>query len=48
MLLLKLFQSLIRTLHSEGTPGQLAAAVALGAILGLTPLWNRHNSVCSR
>ena len=45
MLLLKLFQSLIRTLHSEGTPGQLAAGLALGAILGLTPLWNLHNAV---
>ena len=45
MLLLKLIQSLIRTLHSEGTPGQLAAGLALGAILGLTPLWNLHNAV---
>jgi uncharacterized protein (TIGR03546 family) len=45
MLLLKLIQSLIKTLHSEGTPGQLAAGVALGAILGLTPLWNLHNAV---
>jgi len=45
MLLLKLIQSLIKTLHSEGTPGQLAAGLALGAILGLTPLWNLHNAV---
>jgi uncharacterized protein (TIGR03546 family) len=41
--LLKLVQSLIRTLHSEGTPGQVAAGVALGAALGLTPLMNVHN-----
>ena len=45
MLVLKLIQSLIKTLHSEGTPGQLAAGLALGAILGLTPLWNLHNLV---
>ncbi|HWB41230.1 MAG TPA: TIGR03546 family protein [Gemmatimonadales bacterium] len=41
--LLKLIQSLIKTLHSEGTPGQVAAGMALGAALGLTPLMNLHN-----
>ena len=41
--LLKLLQSLIRTLHSDGTPGQVAAGMALGAALGLTPLMNVHN-----
>lgn len=41
--LLKLLQSLVRTLHSEGTPTQIAAGVALGAALGLTPLVNVHN-----
>lgn len=40
---LKLLQSLIRTLHSDGTPGQVAAGVALGAALGLTPLLSLHN-----
>ena len=45
MLVLKLFQSLVRTLHSEGTPGQIAAGIALGSILGLTPLLNLHNAV---
>ena len=45
MLVLKLIQSLIKTLHSEGTPGQVAAGIALGAILGLTPLINLHNAV---
>src|SRR5213593_2919198 len=45
MLVLKLLQSLFKALHSEGTPGQLAAGLALGSILGLTPLWNLHNAV---
>ena len=45
MLLLKLIQSLIKALDSEGTPGQLAAGLALGSILGLTPLWTLHNAV---
>lgn len=43
--LVKLIQSLVRALHSEGTPGQLAAGIALGSILGLTPLLNLHNAV---
>ena len=29
--LLKLIQSIIKTLHSEGTPGQVAAGIALGS-----------------
>jgi uncharacterized protein (TIGR03546 family) len=41
--LLKLLQSLVKTLHSEGTPGQVALGMALGAALGLTPLVNVHN-----
>jgi uncharacterized protein (TIGR03546 family) len=45
MLLLKFLQSLVKTLHSDGTPGQIAAGVALGAALGLTPLLNTHNLV---
>ena len=43
--LLKLIQSIIKTLHSDGTPGQVAAGMALGAALGLTPLMNVHNLV---
>ena len=43
--LLKLIQSLIKTLHSDGTPGQVAAGMALGAALGLTPFMNVHNLV---
>ena len=43
--LLKLLQSIIKTLHSEGTPTQVALGVALGSALGLTPLMNVHNLV---
>jgi uncharacterized protein (TIGR03546 family) len=43
--LIKLIQSLVGALHSEGTPGQLAAGFALGSILGLTPLMNVHNAI---
>ena len=43
--LLKLIQSIIKTLHSEGTPGQVAAGIALGAVLGLTPVMNLHNLI---
>ena len=43
MLFLKLLQSIISTLNSEGTPRQIAAGFALGAALGLTPLVNVHN-----
>jgi uncharacterized protein (TIGR03546 family) len=43
LVLLKLLQSLVRTLHSDGTPAQIAAGLALGAALGLTPLLSLHN-----
>ena len=43
--LIKLIQSLVGALHSEGTPGQLAAGIALGSIMGLTPLVNVHNVI---
>jgi uncharacterized protein (TIGR03546 family) len=43
--LIKLIQSLVGALHSEGTPGQLAAGIVLGSFLGLTPLFNLHNAV---
>jgi uncharacterized protein (TIGR03546 family) len=43
--LIKLIQSIIKTLHSDGTPGQVAAGIALGAALGLTPLMNVHNLI---
>ena len=43
--LLKLIQSLVATLHSDGTPNQIGLGVALGAALGLTPIMNVHNVV---
>jgi uncharacterized protein (TIGR03546 family) len=43
--LLKLLQSLFNTLHSEGTPGQVAAGIMLGAGIGLTPLLSAHNLI---
>ena len=43
LVLLKLLQSLVKTLHSDGTPAQIAAGITLGAALGLTPLFNVHN-----
>jgi uncharacterized protein (TIGR03546 family) len=43
--LLKLLQSIIKALHSDGTPGQVAAGLALGSALGLTPLLNFHNLI---
>jgi uncharacterized protein (TIGR03546 family) len=41
--ILKLLQSLFQTLHSDGTPGQVAAGIMLGAGIGLTPLLSAHN-----
>jgi uncharacterized protein (TIGR03546 family) len=41
--IIKLVQSLVKALNSEGTPGQIAAGMAMGACLGLTPLLNLHN-----
>src|SRR5438034_10904333 len=43
--LIKLIQSLFGALHSEGTPGQLAAGIVLGSFLGFTPLLNLHNAL---
>lgn len=43
MLLLRLLQKLVRTLNSDGTPGQVAVGIAMGSALGLTPLVNLHN-----
>ena len=41
--ILNLLRSLVKTLHSDGSPGQIAAGIALGAALGLTPIANAHN-----
>lgn len=43
--ILKFLHSLAKTLHSEGTPAQIAGGIALGAALGLTPLMNLHNAI---
>ncbi|HEX9691392.1 MAG TPA: TIGR03546 family protein [Gemmatimonadales bacterium] len=43
--ILKFVQTLVRTLNSDGTPGQVAAGIALGSIFGLTPLLSLHNLV---
>jgi uncharacterized protein (TIGR03546 family) len=43
--ILKLIQSIIKTLHSDGTPGQVGAGIALGSALGLTPLVEVHNLI---
>jgi uncharacterized protein (TIGR03546 family) len=45
MLFIRFIQSLVKALNSEGTPGQVAAGIALGAVFGLTPLMNPHNLV---
>ena len=41
--IIKLIQGLVKALNSDGTPGQVAAGVALGACLGLSPLLSLHN-----
>jgi uncharacterized protein (TIGR03546 family) len=41
--LVKFIQSLVKALNSEGTPGQVAAGIAIGSCLGLTPLFSLHN-----
>ena len=41
--IVKFVQSLVKALNSEGTPGQVAAGMAMGACLGLTPLLSLHN-----
>lgn len=43
MLFLKLLQRLVKSLNSQGTPGQVAARLALGTGFGLTPIASVHN-----
>lgn len=45
MLILKFLQSLIKALNSDGTPGQVAAGMALGLCLGFSPIASLHNLV---
>ena len=44
-LILKLLQNMVAALNSEGSPFQVAAGIAFGACLGLTPIANLHNAV---
>jgi uncharacterized protein (TIGR03546 family) len=41
--IVKFIQSLVKALNSEGTPGQIAAGIAFGSCLGLSPLVSLHN-----
>lgn len=41
--IIRLIQRLVKALNSEGTPGQVAAGLTLGAAVGLTPLASLHN-----
>lgn len=41
--MLTVFAKLLKALNSEQSPNQLAMAVCLGAVLGLTPLISLHN-----
>ena len=43
--IVRLLQKLFRALNSDGTPGQVAAGVTLGAAIGLTPVASLHNLV---
>ena len=43
--LLKLIQSIFKTLHSDGTPNQVAWGIALGAALGIIPLFTLQNAL---
>jgi uncharacterized protein (TIGR03546 family) len=43
--LLKLIQSIFNTLHSDGTPNQVAWGIALGAALGIIPLFTLQNAL---
>ncbi len=43
--MLALFTRLLKILNSEQSPAQLAAAVSLAAIIGMTPLLSLHNLV---
>lgn len=45
MPVLALLRKLLKTLNSDGTPNQIAAGIAIGAVLGLTPIANIHNLV---
>ncbi|MFP4616224.1 MAG: TIGR03546 family protein [Thiohalorhabdus sp.] len=41
--MLQLLARLLKALNSENSPAQLAGALALGVVVGMTPLWSPHN-----
>lgn len=41
--MLRTLARILKVLNSETHPAQIAGAVALAAIMGLTPLWSLHN-----
>lgn len=43
MFWIKILKSLIKTLHSDVSPNQVAGGIALGSIIGLTPFNALHN-----
>ena len=45
MIILKLLSKFIKVLRSAASPNQIAWGFALGAIMGLTPLWSLHNLI---
>lgn len=45
MFWIKLLRSIIKTLNSDGTPGQVATGIAIGSVFGLTPLLSLHNLI---
>lgn len=43
MFTIKLLAKFLSILNKEGSPRAVAAGMALGAIMGLTPFWSLHN-----
>ncbi|TQV72112.1 TIGR03546 family protein [Aliikangiella marina] len=43
--MLSILAKLLKVLNSEQSPGQIAAAISLAAIVGFTPLFSLHNIV---
>jgi len=43
MIFLKLLSRLIKVMRADASPRQIGWGFALGAVMGLTPLWNLHN-----
>lgn len=43
--MLTVLARILKALNSETAPSQIAAAVALACVFGLTPLWTLHNAI---